>query len=160
MNWNNSINIGLFLFSTFRRSVAERLPHGTSSQCKFTCQQGYVLKMKYICSAKQFLDSNDWTTWKLVSKTCGRFWCSGVFYCFVSCNLFYYLVSGWEQFTDAVITWLNKNLSGVVFMLWGSYAQKKGARIDKVNYPSLFLCSVDPSLNSHSGYKVVHLWPH
>lgn len=41
---------------------------------------------------------------------------------------------GWEKFTDAVISWLNKNKKGLVFMLWGSYAQKKGAHIDKVNY--------------------------
>lgn len=39
---------------------------------------------------------------------------------------------GWEKFTDAVISWLNKNKKGLVFMLWGSYAQKKGAHIDKV----------------------------
>ena len=40
---------------------------------------------------------------------------------------------GWEQFTNAVIQWLNKNLEGVVFILWGGYAQKKGASIDKVS---------------------------
>ena len=40
---------------------------------------------------------------------------------------------GWEKFTDATISWLNKNRQGLVFMLWGSYAQKKGAYIDKVN---------------------------
>jgi uracil-DNA glycosylase len=34
---------------------------------------------------------------------------------------------GWEKFTDSVISWLNKNRSGIVFMLWGAYAQKKGA---------------------------------
>jgi len=39
---------------------------------------------------------------------------------------------GWEAFTDSVIAWLNRNLHGVVFLLWGSYAQKKGAVIDKV----------------------------
>ena len=39
---------------------------------------------------------------------------------------------GWEKFTDAVISWLNKNCSGIVFILWGAYAQKKGACIDKV----------------------------
>ncbi|CAG2119709.1 unnamed protein product, partial [Medioppia subpectinata] len=38
---------------------------------------------------------------------------------------------GWEQFTDAVIKWLNSNLSSVVFLLWGSYAQKKGSVINK-----------------------------
>jgi uracil-DNA glycosylase len=40
---------------------------------------------------------------------------------------------GWEKFTDSVISWLNKNRSGIVFMLWGAYAQKKGAYIDKVS---------------------------
>ena len=39
---------------------------------------------------------------------------------------------GWEKFTDATISWLNKNRSDLVFILWGSYAQKKGAHIDKV----------------------------
>ncbi|KAL3864642.1 hypothetical protein ACJMK2_006307 [Sinanodonta woodiana] len=38
---------------------------------------------------------------------------------------------GWEKFTDAIISWFNKNCSGIVFILWGSYAQKKGAFIDK-----------------------------
>lgn len=39
---------------------------------------------------------------------------------------------GWEQFTDAVVSWLNQNLTGLVFLLWGSYAQKKGSAIDRV----------------------------
>lgn len=39
---------------------------------------------------------------------------------------------GWETFTDAVVQWLSNNLEGLVFMLWGSYAQKKGAAIDRV----------------------------
>ena len=39
---------------------------------------------------------------------------------------------GWEQLTDAVIKWINSNLSSVVFLLWGSYAQKKGSFINKV----------------------------
>lgn len=45
---------------------------------------------------------------------------------------------GWEEFTDAVVAWLNKNLDGVVFMLWGAYAQKKGSAIDRVSSSSLF----------------------
>ena len=40
---------------------------------------------------------------------------------------------GWEQFTDAVVSWINNNMSGVVFILWGSYAQKKGAKISAVS---------------------------
>lgn len=39
---------------------------------------------------------------------------------------------GWETFTDAVVQWLSSNREGLVFMLWGAYAQKKGAAIDRV----------------------------
>lgn len=39
---------------------------------------------------------------------------------------------GWENFTDAVVQWLSHNQEGLVFMLWGSYAQKKGAAINRV----------------------------
>eukprot|EP00457_Paulinella_chromatophora_P012050 gb/GEZN01012228.1/.p1 GENE.gb/GEZN01012228.1/~~gb/GEZN01012228.1/.p1 ORF type:complete len:296 (+),score=58.46 gb/GEZN01012228.1/:42-929(+) len=38
---------------------------------------------------------------------------------------------GWEQFTTAVIQLLNDKLTDVVFMLWGGYAQKMGALIDR-----------------------------
>lgn len=37
---------------------------------------------------------------------------------------------GWEQFTDKVISLLNQREEPMVFVLWGSYAQKKGAMID------------------------------
>lgn len=37
---------------------------------------------------------------------------------------------GWEQFTDAVIQNISDKMENVVFMLWGAYAQKKGAIID------------------------------
>lgn len=37
---------------------------------------------------------------------------------------------GWERFTDKVIEVVSRERDGLVFMLWGSYAQKKGARID------------------------------
>jgi len=37
---------------------------------------------------------------------------------------------GWEQLTDAVIKWISDNCRGVVFMLWGGYAQKKAAKVD------------------------------
>lgn len=37
---------------------------------------------------------------------------------------------GWEQFTDKIIATVNEHCEHVVFMLWGSYAQKKGAMID------------------------------
>lgn len=38
---------------------------------------------------------------------------------------------GWETFTDAIIAALSEKTSGVVFMLWGNYAKKKGKHIDR-----------------------------
>lgn len=58
---------------------------------------------------------------------------------------------GWEQFTDSVIDQLNRNASGIVFILWGSYAQKKGAMIDRQRH--LVLQSPHPSpLSASRGY--------
>jgi len=41
---------------------------------------------------------------------------------------------GWEQFTDKIITEINEHAEHVVFILWGSYAQKKGDFIDTVKH--------------------------
>ncbi len=41
---------------------------------------------------------------------------------------------GWEQFTDKIIATVNERCEHVVFMLWGSYAQKKGAMIDSARH--------------------------
>lgn len=58
---------------------------------------------------------------------------------------------GWEEFTDAVIHALNEQCEGIVFMLWGSYAQKKGAYIDTNKH--CVLKSVHPSpLSAHRGF--------
>lgn len=58
---------------------------------------------------------------------------------------------GWEQFTDAVIEKLAAERTGIVFMLWGSYAQKKGAVIDPEKH--CILTSVHPSpLSAHRGF--------
>lgn len=58
---------------------------------------------------------------------------------------------GWEQFTDAVISALNRDRSGLVFLLWGAYAQKKGAMIDRNRH--LVLESPHPSpLSAHRGF--------
>lgn len=58
---------------------------------------------------------------------------------------------GWEIFTDRVIELLNKESSGLVFILWGSYAQKKGALIDRAKH--LVIESPHPSpLSSHRGF--------
>ena len=58
---------------------------------------------------------------------------------------------GWEQFTDQVIKAVNEHRKGVVFMLWGSYAQKKSAMIDSSRH--LILKSVHPSpLSAYRGF--------
>ncbi len=58
---------------------------------------------------------------------------------------------GWEQFTDSIIDSLSSNRNNLVFMLWGSYAQKKGATIDQSKH--LVMKSVHPSpLSAHRGF--------
>jgi uracil-DNA glycosylase len=58
---------------------------------------------------------------------------------------------GWEGFTDAAIDALNREREGLVFMLWGSYAQKKGQLIDARRH--CVLRSVHPSpLSAHRGF--------
>lgn len=58
---------------------------------------------------------------------------------------------GWEEFTDAIIRAINDRHDHIVFMLWGSYAQKKGAFIDRSRH--LVLESAHPSpLSAHRGF--------
>lgn len=58
---------------------------------------------------------------------------------------------GWEQFTDEVIMRLAQDREGLVFMLWGSYAIKKGAFIDRNRH--LVLTSPHPSpLSAYRGF--------
>lgn len=58
---------------------------------------------------------------------------------------------GWEQFTDAVIDAVNRGREHVVFLLWGSYAIRKGALIDRSRH--LVLTSPHPSpLSAHRGF--------
>lgn len=58
---------------------------------------------------------------------------------------------GWELFTDAVITQVSERKEGVVFMLWGGYAKKKGLKIDRKKH--LVLESGHPSpLSANRGY--------
>ena len=58
---------------------------------------------------------------------------------------------GWEQFTDKVIHLINERSNSVVFMLWGGYAQKKAAFVDKQRH--LVLKAPHPSpLSAHRGF--------
>ena len=58
---------------------------------------------------------------------------------------------GWEQFTDRIVCELNEGREDLVFMLWGSYAMKKGAVIDRARH--LVLTAPHPSpLSAHRGF--------
>jgi uracil-DNA glycosylase len=58
---------------------------------------------------------------------------------------------GWEELTDAAIQALNKQRDNIVFMLWGSYAQRKGQLIDRKRH--LVLTAVHPSpLSAYRGF--------
>jgi uracil-DNA glycosylase len=58
---------------------------------------------------------------------------------------------GWERFTDAIVREVNGKADPVVFMLWGSYAQKKAAFVDTSRH--LVLKAPHPSpLSAHSGF--------
>lgn len=58
---------------------------------------------------------------------------------------------GWEQFTDEVILQLAKRKENIVFILWGAYAIKKGAFINRMKH--LVLTSPHPSpLSAHRGF--------
>lgn len=59
--------------------------------------------------------------------------------------------SGWERFTDRTIAALDAQREGIVFILWGSHAQKKGAFIDTRRH--LVIKSPHPSpLSAHRGF--------
>ena len=58
---------------------------------------------------------------------------------------------GWERFTDAVVRAISERKQGVVYLLWGSYAQKKGAIADPIQ--NCILKAVHPSpLSAYRGF--------
>ncbi|HEY6942616.1 uracil-DNA glycosylase [Dokdonella sp.] len=58
---------------------------------------------------------------------------------------------GWEDFTDTCVDALNREREGLVFLLWGSYAQAKGRLIDRARH--LVLKAPHPSpLSAHRGF--------
>lgn len=58
---------------------------------------------------------------------------------------------GWEAFTDAAVRLLAGKREGLVFILWGSYAQRKGAFIDRSRH--CVIASAHPSpLSAHRGF--------
>ena len=62
---------------------------------------------------------------------------------------------GWEQYTDKIIVLINEHLTGVIFLLWGSHAQKKGQHIDANKH--FILTAPHPSpLSAHRGFLDCH----
>lgn len=58
---------------------------------------------------------------------------------------------GWEEFTDQVIRVLNEERSNLVFLLWGAYAQKKAAQVDRQKHFVLEAPHPSP-LSAHRGF--------
>lgn len=58
---------------------------------------------------------------------------------------------GWEQFTDAIVSCLSEQKENLVFLLWGSYAKKKGAKIDRTKHQVLESGHPSP-LSANRGY--------
>lgn len=58
---------------------------------------------------------------------------------------------GWEQFTDVVIAQLNEHREGIVFLLWGAHAQKKGRFIDRNKHHVLAAPHPSP-LSAYRGF--------
>ncbi len=58
---------------------------------------------------------------------------------------------GWERFTDTIVARLTEKRQGLVFMLWGSYAQKKGAVVDRNAHCVLTAPHPSP-LSAHRGF--------
>ena len=62
---------------------------------------------------------------------------------------------GWERFTDAVVQAIALHKQGIVYMLWGNYAQRKAAMVDPQK--NCILKSVHPSpLSAHRGFFGCH----
>jgi uracil-DNA glycosylase len=59
---------------------------------------------------------------------------------------------GWEDFTDHVIDVLNEQREGIVFILWGAYAQRKGQRIDQNKHLVLKAAHPSPLAANRGGF--------
>ena len=58
---------------------------------------------------------------------------------------------GWEKFTDKVIQLLNDHKKGLIFLLWGAFAQRKGQMIDPTRHYILKAAHPSP-LSAHNGF--------
>lgn len=62
---------------------------------------------------------------------------------------------GWQQFTDSIIRALNYHPHGIVYLLWGSHAQKKIPLIDSTRHKILTAAHPSP-LSAHRGFLGCH----
>jgi len=58
---------------------------------------------------------------------------------------------GWEKFTDAVISQISNQKENVIFLLWGGYANKKGAKIDRKKH-CVLTCGHPSPLSANRGF--------
>lgn len=58
---------------------------------------------------------------------------------------------GWEQFTDSCIKAISDKKEGVIFLLWGNYAKRKGEIIDKTKHTVLVAAHPSP-FSAHNGF--------
>lgn len=58
---------------------------------------------------------------------------------------------GWERFTDAAVAALSRERDGLVFLLWGAYARRKGAGVDRSRHLVLE-CAHPSPLSAHNGF--------
>ncbi|KLV04397.1 uracil-DNA glycosylase [Photobacterium aquae] len=58
---------------------------------------------------------------------------------------------GWEQFTDRIIEVIDQQCEGVIFLLWGAHAQKKGKKIDQSRHHVLHSAHPSP-LSAYRGF--------
>ena len=63
---------------------------------------------------------------------------------------------GWETFTDAAIDLLNKEKTGLIFLLWGKYAQNKAARVDRNKHHILTAAHPSPYSASNGFFGCKH----
>lgn len=58
---------------------------------------------------------------------------------------------GWERFTDAAVRVLSQEREGVVFLLWGNTARRKGASVDRARH-FVLECAHPSPLSAHNGF--------
>lgn len=65
---------------------------------------------------------------------------------------------GWQTFTDFVIKTISKELTGVVFLLWGNFAHKKADLVDTDKHVVIKVCQISTLFNQYDlRLHILHL---